>query len=57
MKNIQYPMLIIAILVIISFSLVGVAIGYRNYWLAGACFILGFVIMGLGLQKKRKATH
>ncbi|UFU00893.1 YlaF family protein [Radiobacillus kanasensis] len=57
MKNIQYPMLAIAILVIIAFSLVGITIVYRNYWLAGTFFILGFAIMGFGLRKKGKATE
>ncbi|MBB6454976.1 hypothetical protein HNQ94_003470 [Salirhabdus euzebyi] len=47
-------MVIIAIFVILSFSMVGVALAYRNYLIAGLLFLLGFIIMGFGLRLKRK---
>lgn len=57
MKKIQFPMLFLAFLVIFSFVLVGVAIGYRNYWFAALFFILGFMLMGSGLTLKRKRQN
>lgn len=56
MKAIQYSKLLLAILVIASFSLVGVAIAYRSFWLAGLFFLLGFVLMGFGISLKRKSV-
>ncbi|WP_171038024.1 DUF5325 family protein [Aquibacillus sediminis] len=57
MKSIQYSMLILAMLVILSFAFVGVAIAYRSFWLAVLSLILGFFIMGCGLTLKRKRTQ
>jgi hypothetical protein len=54
MNNIQYSKLLLALLVIASFSSVGVAIAYRSTWLAILCFIVGFLIMGFGISLKRK---
>ncbi|WP_077622152.1 DUF5325 family protein [Sediminibacillus massiliensis] len=54
MKKIQFPMLVLAMLVIFSFLAVGVAIGFRNYWLTAFFFFMGFAIMGYGLSLKRK---
>ncbi|SDJ75151.1 DUF5325 family protein [Sediminibacillus albus] len=54
MKKIQYSKLFLAILVISCFVLVGVAIGFRNYWFTALFFVLGFILMGVGLTLKRK---
>ncbi len=54
MKKLQAFMLLLAVLVIFSFVLVGVAIGYRNYLLAFLFSLAGFFIMGAGLARKRK---
>ncbi|WP_407268141.1 DUF5325 family protein [Radiobacillus sp. PE A8.2] len=54
MKSIQYSKLLLAILVILSFSGVGIAIAYRNTFLAIAALLLGFIIMGFGIALKRK---
>ncbi|MDC3412786.1 YlaF family protein [Aquibacillus sp. 3ASR75-11] len=57
MKKIQFPMLLLAFLVILSYMLVGVAIGYRNYILAIFFVVLGFVLMGFGLARKRRNNN
>ncbi|WP_159431543.1 DUF5325 family protein [Ornithinibacillus halophilus] len=54
MKNFNIPMLLLAILVIIMFFLVGLAIAFRNIWLISLFTILGFGVMGYGLSLKRK---
>ncbi|MRH41898.1 hypothetical protein GH741_04320 [Aquibacillus halophilus] len=56
MKSIQLSKLFLAVLVICSFSFVGVAIAYRNIWLTILGFIVGFLIMGYGISLKRKNT-
>ncbi|WP_217585720.1 DUF5325 family protein [Lentibacillus saliphilus] len=53
MKKINLPMLLLAILVITMFTLVGVAIAYRNMWLIALFVILGFSLMAFGLSLKR----
>ncbi|WP_176142512.1 DUF5325 family protein [Halobacillus hunanensis] len=47
----------LAFLVILSFVLVGFAIGQQVFWLAGLLFLAGFAIMGFGLSKKRKQQN
>ncbi len=54
MKNFQWDMAILAIIVILSFTSVGFAIGQQIFWLAALLFFLGFALMGVGLTKKRK---
>ncbi|WP_226034586.1 DUF5325 family protein [Aquibacillus saliphilus] len=54
MKSIQISKLLLAILVISSFSFVGIAIAYRNVWLSILAFVVGFLIMGYGITLKRK---
>ncbi|WP_159462015.1 DUF5325 family protein [Salirhabdus sp. Marseille-P4669] len=52
--NPKMIMMIMTILVVLSFCSVGITIGLRNYWLSGILFILGFILMGLGLRIKKK---
>lgn len=53
MKDINFPMLLLAMLVILMFCLVGIAIFYQNFWLVFLFLFLGFAFMGLGLARKR----
>lgn len=53
MKQINFPMLFLAILVVLMFCLVGIAIYYQNFWLVGLFILLGFALMGLGLAKRK----
>lgn len=55
MKNINFPMLLLALLVIGMFSATGVAISYESIWGAIVSFILGLGLMGYGLSLKRKS--
>lgn len=54
MKKINFPMLLLAILVISMFVAVGIAIAFRNIWFILLFLVLGFCIMGYGLSLKRK---
>lgn len=54
MNKINYPMVLLATLVIIAFFAVGIAIALRNIWLVLFFLLLGFAIMGFGLTLKRK---
>ncbi|MEN1967014.1 DUF5325 family protein [Lentibacillus sp. N15] len=56
MQKINFPMLLLAILVIAMFVAVGIAISYQNIWYVLLFMILGFAIMGLGLTIKRKRS-
>lgn len=56
MKNFNFPMFILACVVVLMFSLVGVAVAFKNFLLIGLFLILGFVFMGYGIAlKKRKS--
>ncbi|MBM7572236.1 DUF5325 family protein [Aquibacillus albus] len=57
MQSIQFSKLILAFLVIASFSSVGISIAYRNGWLAFLFIVIGFLIMGVGLSLKRKQAR
>ncbi len=54
MKNIDWPFLFLAILVVAMFIGVGYAIALRSIWLIILFIVLGFVLMGYGLSLKRK---
>ncbi|WP_190279420.1 DUF5325 family protein [Ornithinibacillus gellani] len=54
MKNINFPMLFLAILVIAMFVAVGIAISYQNIWLIILFIVLGFGFMGYGISLKKK---
>lgn len=54
MKQIDIPMLLLALLVVSMFALSGIVIYYGNFWLVTLCLLLGFVFMGVGLTIKRK---
>ncbi|GAB3068204.1 DUF5325 family protein [Virgibacillus ainsalahensis] len=54
MKNINFPMLMLAILVISMFMAVGVAIAFRNIGFIILFIALGFALMGYGISLKRK---
>ncbi|MFD2132992.1 DUF5325 family protein [Pseudogracilibacillus auburnensis] len=57
MKNINYPMLFLAMLVVSMFCLVGVAIFYQNVFLVILFLLLGFALMGYGIKLKRKSDN
>jgi len=52
--NINIPMLLLALLVILMFSAVGVAIAFRNFWAILLLLLLGFFLMGYGISLKQK---
>ncbi|WP_165767891.1 DUF5325 family protein [Virgibacillus indicus] len=54
MKNINFPMLLLALLVIAMFFSVGIAIALRNIWLVLLFIILGFAFMGYGISLKKR---
>jgi len=53
-KKIDIPMLLLAILVILSFAAVGFAIALREVWLIILLIALGFSAMGYGISLKKK---
>lgn len=57
MKKVNFPMLLLAMLVITMFCLVGVALAYDNVLLIILFVLLGFGFMGLGISLKRKKTE
>ncbi|MCP8616075.1 DUF5325 family protein [Salirhabdus salicampi] len=54
MGKFNLKMFLLAVSVISSFSLVGVAISYHNVLLTIFFFLLGFGLMGFGLKLKGK---
>ncbi|RCW70842.1 DUF5325 family protein [Saliterribacillus persicus] len=57
MKSIQISKLLLAILVIFTFSLVGVLIAFRAFILSIITLFVGFIIMGFGLVLKRRSMQ
>lgn len=57
MKKINFPMLLLAMLVVLMFCLVGVAIAYQSFLLMILFVLLGFAFMGYGLYLKRKSDY
>lgn len=55
MKKINIPMLLLACLVVLMFSLVGVAVAFKSFILIGLFLLLGFAFMGYGISLKRKS--
>jgi hypothetical protein len=53
-KDINFPMLLLAILVVAMFAGVGLAIALRSIWLILLFIVAGFAIMGYGISLKRK---
>ncbi|SET86544.1 hypothetical protein SAMN05421676_109141 [Salinibacillus kushneri] len=45
---------LLAVLVILCYIAVGIAIGYEQHLLSAGLFILGFFVMGLGFKMKKK---
>ncbi|MCG3420448.1 DUF5325 family protein [Oceanobacillus sp. M65] len=54
MKTVNFPMLLLACLVILMFVGCGVAIALRNVWLIVLFILLGFALMGFGISLKRR---
>lgn len=50
-------MLLLAMLVVLMFCLVGVAIAYQSFLLMILFVLLGFAFMGYGLYLKRKSDY
>lgn len=55
MKKVQIKPLLLAILVIICFSLVGIAIAYRSVLWSVVFLVVSFGVMGYGMSQKRKS--
>jgi len=55
MKNINFPMLLLAMLVIFLFAVSGVAIAYGNLWFVLLFLLLGTATMGFGISLKTKS--
>lgn len=55
MKNFNIQMFLLACLVVLMFSLVGVAVAFKNFLLIGLFLLLGFALMGYGISLKRKS--
>ncbi|HLS61299.1 MAG TPA: DUF5325 family protein [Virgibacillus sp.] len=55
MKNINFPMLLLAMLVIFLFAVSGVAIAYGNLWFVLLFILLGTATMGYGISLKTKS--
>ncbi|HLS23067.1 MAG TPA: DUF5325 family protein [Pseudogracilibacillus sp.] len=53
MRKINFPMLLLAILVVLMFCFVGIAIHYGNFWLIILFTLLGFAFMGFGLKIRK----
>lgn len=54
MSKVNYPMALLATLVIAAFFAVGASIAVKNAWLIILFLLLGFAMMGFGLTLKRK---
>ncbi len=54
MKKMDWPFLLLAILVVAMFVAVGYAVALRNIWLIILFIVLGIILMGYGLSLKRK---
>lgn len=54
MSRVNYPMALLATLVIAAFCAVGIGIALRNTWFILFFILLGFGLMGFGLTLKRK---
>lgn len=54
MANINFPMLLLALLIISMFVFSGIALAYRNILLVILFFLLGNGLMGFGIYLKRK---
>ncbi|HEX6595266.1 MAG TPA: DUF5325 family protein [Bacillota bacterium] len=54
LKEINVPMLLLAMLVIAMFIAVGIAVSYQNIWLILLFLALGFLFMGYGISLKKK---
>lgn len=57
MNKINFPMLLLAVTVILMFCFAGIAIAYTNYLLMILFIVLGFITMGIGLVRKRKSDY
>jgi len=57
MKPIDFPMLLLAISVVLMFSGIGVAIAYESILFIVLCTILGFALMGYGIRVKVKRRN
>jgi len=56
LKKINFQALFLAILVILMFCLVGVAIAYNNFLWMILFFLFGNIIMGFGIYLKRRKS-
>ena len=54
MKQLNVPMLLLATLVILMFTFVGISVAFRNVWLIILFMIGGFSFMGYGLYLKSR---
>lgn len=54
MKKIDFPMLMLAILVILMFIGAAIGISLQNIWVVIGLILLGFIFMGVGISIKQK---
>lgn len=54
MKKIDFPMLLLAILVILMFIGAAIGISLQNIWVVIGLILLGFIFMGVGISIKQK---
>lgn len=54
MKEFNWSLFLLALLVVFMFIAVGFAIALRNVWLIGLFILLGFALMGYGISLKKK---
>ncbi|GEN30304.1 thiol:disulfide interchange protein [Cerasibacillus quisquiliarum] len=54
MKKIDFPMLMLAILVILMFIGASIGISLQNIWMVIGLILLGFIFMGVGISIKQK---
>jgi len=52
--NLQYSKLLLAVIVILAFSAVGVGIALRSTLFILTALIIGFAVMGYGISIKKK---
>lgn len=53
MKSINIPMLLLALLVVLLFILVGLAVAFRNIWFVLLLTVLAFGIFGMVMSQKK----
>jgi len=56
LKNINFPMLLLATLVVLMFCLVGIAIAFQSILFVFLFLLLGCLLMGFGIVIKKQKS-